>query len=432
MTLNYHRCHSTDCEGKHPAKTFTSETEEHVKGWKRCHCPIVASGTLNRVAKRKATKQTEWAAAAEVMVPYIVAKSWVLPEDEPPTPPAPKAPVPPPQTPAPASDKVTVKAATEEYIKEHQKAESAPTTLDGHRQRMASICKFAEETGWLYLTDWDAKIANQYLNQFRVAPITARKYRKMVKAFFAWCIAKEWIATNPGKAVAVINNRATSLLKVGKERQPLVDAELERMYQGCLRYDALFPVRKWRGEDLADFIALSVHTGLRISDVATFNINRLKGADEVRIRTLKRGKMVYTVVPPWLAERIRIRAEKFGPLIFGAHRSTKLDVITHCWRMRLNELWKQCGSWEIKPTPHRFRHTFCRILLESGRSYADVADLTGDTEAVIREHYASWVPGRQERVSKLLRESFADVPVPAYARSNKPARVIEMVKVKRG
>src|SRR5580692_3290041 len=33
--------------------------------------------------------------------------------------------------------------------------------------------------------------------------------------------------------------------------------------------------RKWTGQDLSDFISISVYTGLRISDVATFRADRL-------------------------------------------------------------------------------------------------------------------------------------------------------------
>jgi hypothetical protein len=32
---------------------------------------------------------------------------------------------------------------------------------------------------------------------------------------------------------------------------------------------------KWTGQDLSDFISVSVYTGLRISDVCTFHIDRM-------------------------------------------------------------------------------------------------------------------------------------------------------------
>ena len=51
---------------------------------------------------------------------------------------------------------------------------------------------------------------------------------------------------------------------------------------------------KLDGQDLADFISVSVYTGLRISDVCTFRIDRLQAHRECRIRTTKNGREGYT------------------------------------------------------------------------------------------------------------------------------------------
>ena len=49
---------------KHPAEeSRTSEYDERKKGWKRCECPIMASGTLEKKFKRQTTGQWEWEAA---------------------------------------------------------------------------------------------------------------------------------------------------------------------------------------------------------------------------------------------------------------------------------------------------------------------------------------------------------------------------------
>ena len=51
-----------------------------------------------------------------------------------------------------------------------------------------------------------------------------------------------------------------------------------------------------------------------------------------------------------------------------------------------------CLFAEEPPTPHRFRHTFVRILLQRGVKPYDVAELIGDTEEMVLKHYARWVP----------------------------------------
>src|ERR1700728_2670218 len=67
-----------------------------------------------------------------------------------------------------------------------------------------------------------------------------------------------------------------------------------------------------------------------------------------------------------------------------------------------------CGPCRDKPTPHRFRHTFARILLQrSGVTVRDVAELLGNSEQMVRKHYAAWIPERQARLTRILQETSA-------------------------
>jgi hypothetical protein len=55
--LNYHRRHGLNCAGGHTPDSLSNEYEERKREWKNCVCPIYASGTLNSVAKKRATHQ---------------------------------------------------------------------------------------------------------------------------------------------------------------------------------------------------------------------------------------------------------------------------------------------------------------------------------------------------------------------------------------
>jgi integrase len=415
--LNYHRCHGLFCEGGHPAKTFTSEPEEHKKNWKRCKCPIVASGSLNRVHRRMATKQTDWVTAAAKMAPYLTRNSWDDPEP-PPQPPSPSG-QPVEDQPKDSAPGVTVTAAVKAYLKAHGDADSANETIRGHGYSTAKILDLSRRLGVTRMDEWTCDMVRQIQAESTVNGETARTQLNRIKAFFNWSMGRGWIGTNPGKVPAVIKNRASK--EVGHNQKfPFTDEDLERMFEACGSYGNVpSGTRIWVGQDLEDFIAISVYTGLRISDVATFHIDRLQGQREVHVRTTKANTMVYTSVPEWLAERIRIRARTVGPLIFGGHTSKRLCVITCEWRKRLNRLWDLCGPWAVKPTPHRFRHTFARVLLQKGIPPATVAELMGNTETVVRQYYSAWVPERQERISRLLDEAFADAPNPFTPRKNK-------------
>lgn len=42
----------------------------------------------------------------------------------------------------------------------------------------------------------------------------------------------------------------------------------------------------------------------------------------------------------------------------------------------------------------------------------DVAELLGNTEQIVRKHYAAWIPERQERLTAVLKAAFDTKPKP--------------------
>src|SRR5579863_1996470 len=63
MALNLYRRHGSHCSGGRALHDMTYETDEVRRSWKKCSCPIYASGTLNRQFKRKNTERVVWADA---------------------------------------------------------------------------------------------------------------------------------------------------------------------------------------------------------------------------------------------------------------------------------------------------------------------------------------------------------------------------------
>ena len=110
---------------------------------------------------------------------------------------------------------------------------------------------------------------------------------------------------------------------------------------------------------------------------------------------------------------MRARVERNGALIFRCGVSLTMKQLTDIWRnKRLATIFKLAGPFDEKATPHRFRHTFVRILLEKGVPVSDVSELVGDTEDMVRKHYSRWIKTRQDRLTKILQEAFEDKPTP--------------------
>lgn len=396
--LSVYRRHKRNCKAGHPKDFRSNEFDERRKGFKKCSCPIFASGTLAGVSRRQTTGAWEWDAAKAVAAQLEASGSWAAttgaPAFEPPE--------------SSSRRRRSIPDACKLFLDELSET-AAFATHKKYRLLMVRLVKFSEERGYVYIDQWEPLDVRQFRSTWPVSPQTGVRRMAMLKPFFEYCVSNKWIENNPARAVKNPKGRE---MTHSEHKFPFTDEEIKRMYAACPKYGGTYR-HKWTGEDLADFISLSLYTGLRISDVALFNIERLQNNGEIFLRTTKAGTQVCTWIPEWLQDRIRARGKTIGPFIFGAHRATTIDIITETWRRRLNKLWDDCGPWKETPTPHRFRHTFARILLQRGVSVQDVADLLGNTEAVVRRSYAAWVPERQTRITGILKDAFADKPKPA-------------------
>jgi integrase len=397
MALNLYRRHRRDCKADHPEDTKSSDLDERRKGWKRCECPIFVSGTLQGKFRRQTTGEWEWEPAKAVVTALDRNGTWGKVE-----------PAPQPAQPGETGPKrIAIDRAVEIFLAE-LKETIAVGTHKKYRLLLTKFKEFSTARGYVMIDQWETSDVREFRTSWAINPRTGARRMAMLKPFFEYCVSNSWIKQNPAKSVKNPKGRE---MEAAVQRLPFSDDELKKMYDACPKYGG--EKFKWTGQDIADFISLSIYTGLRISDVALFHIDRMNRNGEIRLRTTKAGTHVYTWVPQWLQERIRTRAKTHGDLIFGSHATKDLDVITEGWRRRLQKVWSLCGHWKVEPTPHRFRHTFARILLQKpGVTVRDVAELLGNTEEMIRKHYGAWVPERQERLTRILKEAFDDKPKP--------------------
>jgi len=399
MALKLYRRHRKECEGGHPEDARTGQFEEGRRGWKRCACIIHVAGTLGKKFNRRQTGETDWERARAVADACQKTGSWDGEITPPPQP-----------LPQPSPHRVNVSTATKTFLDELQET-AAFATHKKYRLLMARLKKFSEQRGYVMIDQWEPIDVRQFRSTWPLSPQTAVRRMAMLKPFFEYCVSNKWMPSNPARSIKNPKGREMSS-RANEQKLPFTDDEIKKMYEACQRYGKTSK-HKWNGDDVADFISLSIYTGLRISDVALFSLDRMLPDGEIRVRTTKAGTHVYTWVPKWLQDRIRERAKKQGPHIFGEHTTKSLDVITELWRRKLNLVWKDCGKWKVKPTSHRFRHTFARILLQKpGVTVRDVAELLGNTEEMVLRRYSAWVPERQARLTKILQEAFDDKPRP--------------------
>src|SRR4029077_9355894 len=76
MALNLYRRHRRDCSAGHPEESRSGELDERKKSWRRCSCPIFASGTLQGKFKRQTTGHWEWTPAKTVVTEFERIGTW--------------------------------------------------------------------------------------------------------------------------------------------------------------------------------------------------------------------------------------------------------------------------------------------------------------------------------------------------------------------
>jgi integrase len=398
MPLTLYRRHRKDCEASRPEGIFTGEFEESRRGAKRCSCVIHASGTLGGKFKRQRTGHFKWDEARAVAAQWEAAGAWhgSVPPAEPPVPEIPRG--------------VTIADATEAYLAKCKNRGIQPATFNKYRTFVKQLSAYNEARGYVLITQLTVADMDRFYASWKDEKRAKAKKLERLKSFVRFCLKREWLSKDIAEDLDAPEGSS-----IPAHKTPFTDDELERIFTAC---DKLLPVspgpghRGWSGADVKDFMLLSMYTGLRISDVATFDMTkRLKGND-VFLRMHKTRKELYTWIPDWLVVRLRERGSKYGPVIFRAGHSRLVPTATKLWRCRMDKVFALAGPFEERATPHRFRHTFVRILLEKGVPVADVAELIGDTEEMVRRHYARWVPERQARLTNILKDAFADKPKP--------------------
>ncbi len=405
MKLNLYRRHRPDCESGRPWQSRSSEYDERRKDWgRKCACQIHASGTLGGKFLRKGIGTSDWAEAHRISETFEKADSWTgTPKPEPVK----------VVDQIPATSRVTIEDACNVFLVTREATVAHPTYRK-YRTFTKQLQAFADSRGYVMLDQFRPGDMDIFYTKSKLGPRSKAKMLERLRSFFRFAVNREWLAKSPVSSDLKPPTGAHRLVN----KAPFTDEQLEDIIKACDGINDFYGSGKWgnrhgngtwTGEDLKDFIWVSVYTGLRISDVVLFDIERLQG-NEVFLRAKKNGGDVFTHIPDWLRDRLNARGKRYGKRPFLIGGTKRLDTVIDAWRQRLGKVFELAEVGDERATPHRFRHTFARILLQNGVPVADVADLLGDDEKTVREHYARWVPERQARLTRILQDAFSDKP----------------------
>jgi integrase len=248
-----------------------------------------------------------------------------------------------------------------------------------------------------------------------ISGVTWKTERQTLITFFGYCVRRRWITTNPAKELSAPRNlKPNEVVPYTHRDESLILGACEQIGGGKYnRSGARYEQLRARA-----MVMLLRHTALRISDVATLRKDAVSWDQEnttwrVLVRTQKTGEPVYLPIPETLkmvldALPLPRGAAQDCPYYFWNGITSRRAVVGIAERT-LAAVFKKSGVKNAHA--HRYRHTLATRLLEQGATFEQVADILGNSPAVVRKHYGKWSKGRQANIDRLMMAHFASAAV---------------------
>lgn len=346
--------------------------------YRRCRCPIHVEGTLGRESIRRSLDLTSWEAAENLIFEWSrsgkiggrLAKS------------------------------CTVKKAIELYTADAVARKLSAGSIYRYRAFLErAVLPWCEHEG----IEEVRELTFEELARFRASwttwsAYTSAKNLELLRMFLRFCVRAKWIEENGAEGLQSPKVRAAPTL-------PFTPDEEARILAACDRMRAVGPYGKNTPDRVRAFVLTLRYTGLRIGDVATMEVTRLKG-NSILLYTHKTGQAVYVPIPEFVADELRKQAKlNPNPKYFFWTGRSKIKCVTLSWQRSLRALFKKATVENA--FPHRYRDSFAVSLLLNGVPIEDVAVLLGHSSTkVTEEHYSPWVASRQERLEELVARTW--------------------------
>jgi integrase/recombinase XerC len=358
MALNLYRRHLHECPHKAKGQAYI-----------KCNCPIWCDGELNGHRYRHSLGMRDWQRALRKIAAL--------------------------ETPGAQQPKVIRDAV---FAFHQATCDLAPATRVKYKRVLRYLQELATSRG---LRDIDQFAIEDIdaLRSFReISAVTWVKYLEILRQFFSFCMKRKWIADNPAAAV----DRPKHIKP--NEVEPYTREEVVRILTACENFGR-GPYERLRARAM---MLLLRYTALRIGDVALLEKSRVRGG-EIVVRTMKNGKTVSLPVHPELQAALVVlpepRGSEGGKYFFWTGHGSPDSAIRAAERTLMAVFVK---SGVARAHAHRFRHTLATELLEHGWTFEDVADVLGNSAAVVRKHYAKWSRRRQDRITDMMRSVFSE------------------------
>jgi integrase len=245
------------------------------------------------------------------------------------------------------------------------------------------------------ITDLDSYRASR-----GIALITSVKELETLRQFWEFCTVRGWSKINIAKQIKTprIGDQNTVVPYTKKEVAAIIGA--------CDTF-GLHPYERARAKGM---VLTLRYTALRIGDIALMRRDRISREGkkwQVFLHAGKNNAQIKLPIPDELVEVLQSLPEPRGSdagcchYFFWNGKSTPKSMVSVADET-LSAVFRKSGVEDAGA--HRFRHTLATELLGAGASFEEVADILGNSAAIVRKHYAKWSIKRQGRVDNLMKK----------------------------
>jgi site-specific recombinase XerD len=317
-----------------------------------------------------------------------------------------------------SSAKRTVSEAVERFLATHGEidrdgkfhGDSEYNTYRKYRSSLRFLSSYCDEHRIVTLNDDMADALQDYRRTRSIGAVTWKTERQLLITFFGFCVKRKWIATNPAKELSAPRNlKPNEVVPYTIQEESLILAACDQIGGGKYnRSGARYEQLRARA-----MVMLLRHTALRISDVVALRKDAVSWDQEnntwrVFLFTQKTGDPVFLPIPESLklildALPLPRNAAQDCPYYFW-NGITSRRAVVGIGERTLASVFKKSGVKDAHA--HRYRHTLATRLLEQDATFKQVADILGNSPAVVRKHYGKWSKGRQATIDRLMMAHF--------------------------
>jgi integrase/recombinase XerC len=269
---------------------------------------------------------------------------------------------------------------------------SSPRTLENYSHALNTF-RAAQKN----FTTWEALTADDFrrylFDQMKreVARATIRLHFSALRSFFKWLTRRQGLKQNPLLDVQ---------LPKQEKKLPVVLTltQITDMLDLPMKLEKERAAPLWAGERDSAILELFYSTGMRLSELASVNVEDVDSySDTVRVIGKGRKERLLPIGTPAMEaiQRYRVKAGVHsGPLFLSKLRKR---ITNQAIADVVDKYWKKSGL-PIHVTPHKLRHSFATHLLNNGADLRSVQELLGHASLSTTQIYTHVSTQRMKEV----------------------------------